>query len=200
MDAWLQQIVVHLPHGTTYLIIVALIAFLESIPLIGLAMPGSTLIVLAGFLSAHDKGQFLAICLYSAGGAFAGDLLSYGMGQKLGHRRMTTPWLARQEKKLLASQKFLAVHGGKSLLYARFLGPIRGTIPFLAGMSKMKRAFFIRVSLCSALLWGLAYPGLGYLGGESWRQAEDFTGRFGLLILLGLGASLFHLWLKRKVK
>jgi len=198
MDAWLEQILLHLPQGTTYLILVALVAFLESIPLIGLAMPGSTLIVLAGFLAAHGKGQFSSICLCSATGAFFGDVLSYWLGHRLGQRLLTSPWMIRQEPKLRTAQIFFADHGRESLLYARFLGPIRGTIPFLAGMAKMEIRFFTKISLVGALLWGLAYPGLGYLGGESWNQAGSYISRFGLLIFLALCASLFHLWLRHK--
>ena len=55
MEVWIQQVVEVLPDGTPYLLILFLIAFSESLPMIGLLMPGSTLVVLAGFLCVPQK-------------------------------------------------------------------------------------------------------------------------------------------------
>lgn len=198
MEPWLQHIIAILPEGATYLALVALVALLESFPLIGLAMPGSTLIVLAGFLAAHGKGELATLVVFSSLGAFLGDFLSFWLGARLGQSLMRTTWLMKRANKVRSAELFFSEHGGKSLLYARFLGPIRGTIPFLAGMSRMNTRFFCRTTLLSAILWGIAYPGLGFLGGESWQRASNLSGRLGLLILLACCASLFHLWLKRK--
>ena len=200
MADWLQQFVTLLPEGEVYLILILLIALIESLPILGLAMPGSTLIVLAGFLAAHGKGDITPLILFSASGAFLGDCISYWLGGRLGQRLVRTPWLTKRQRKLKEAEIFFSEHGGKSLFYARFLGPIRGTIPFLAGMSRMPSRFFGKTTLLNAVLWGIAYPGLGYLGGESWQRASDLSSRLGLLILLVLCASLFHLWLKRKTR
>ena len=200
MENWMQQLMAILPEGASYLILVALIAFIESLPLLGLAMPGSTLIVLAGFLAAHGKGDLALLIFFSAAGAFLGDFSSYWLGGRLGQRLLTTTWLIKRQQKLREAEIFFSEHGGKSLFYARFLGPIRGTIPFLAGMAHMQTGAFYRTTLLSAILWGIAYPGLGYLGGASWQRASDLSSRLGLLILLAFAASLFHLWLKRKTR
>jgi len=200
MEDWMQQLITILPSGRLYLTLIFLVAFIESIPLLGLVMPGSTLIILAGFLSAHGKGELTTLILFSATGAFLGDFLSYGLGARIGQRVLTTPWLLKQQQSIQKAEIFLMEHGGKSLFYARFLGPIRGTIPFLAGMSRMQAGFFCRSSLLNAVLWGVAYPGIGYLGGESWQRASDLSSRLGLIILLGFCATLFHLWIKRKTK
>ncbi len=198
MGAWFQQLIGVLPDGGSYLLLIALVAFFESVPLLGLAMPGSTLIVLAGFLAAHGKGNLVQLSLVCACGAFLGDALSYWLGGRLGHHLLKSTWLKKRQGQLREAELFFCDHGGKSLFYARFLGPIRGTIPFLAGMAQMRPGYFCRMTVISAILWGIAYPGLGYLGGESWQRATSLSTRFGLLILLAFSASLFHFWLKRK--
>ena len=76
MEAWLQQIVEMLPDGYLYLLLLFLIAFGESLPMIGLLLPGSTLVVLAGFLAFHDKNSLTNLMLVTATGALLGDLLS----------------------------------------------------------------------------------------------------------------------------
>ena len=96
MAEWLHYIIETLPDGSTYLLLVALVAYIESIPLIGLAMPGSTLIVLAGFLAAHGKSDLGSLFLYSTAGAFLGDFTSYWLGGRLADRypkREALAWL-----------------------------------------------------------------------------------------------------------
>lgn len=200
MADWMQQLTSLLPEGAVYLALVALIAFLEAVPLIGLALPGSTLIVLSGFLAAHGKSDLPSLVVASAIGAFWGDFFSFWLGGRLGQPLLTSDWLKRHRQKIREAELFFSKHGGKSLFYARFLGPIRGTIPFLAGMAQMSPRFFLKATAINATLWGLAYPGLGYLGGESWQLASTLSSRLGLLILLALCASLFHLWLRRNTR
>ena len=200
MAEWMRQLISLLPSGGLYLGLICLIAFLEALPLIGLAMPGSTLIVLSGFLAAHGKSDLPSLGVASTIGAFLGDFLSYWLGGRLGQPLLERPRIQKHLEKIREAELFFARHGGKSLFYARFLGPIRGTIPFLAGMAHMRPPYFLKATAISAILWGIAYPGLGYLGGESWQKASSLSGRFGLIILLAFCASLFHLWLKRKTR
>ena len=197
MEAWLQQIVAMLPTGFGYSLILFLIAFSESLPMIGLLMPGSTLVVLAGFLAFSGKGALPELMLFSACGALLGDLLSYWLGKHPGGRLLNLSIFRKHHKLIRQAERFLSIHGGKSIFFARFLGPIRGITPFIAGLTNMPGAAFFRYSVISAILWGLAYPGLGYLGGASWQQAQSLSARFGLLILLILAATCLHYWLRR---
>jgi undecaprenyl-diphosphatase len=200
MASWLEQVIQFLPDDNLYLALIALIAFCESIPLLGLAVPGSTLIILAGYLAVHGKGSLLGVIFASTIGAGGGDLFAYWLGGRLGQPLLNSRWGRRNRRTRVRAESFLRAHGGKSLFYARFLGPIRGTVPFLAGVTQMRPGYFGRATLISALLWGLAYPGIGYLGGESWQRASSLSSRFGLLICLALVVTLFHFWLKRKSK
>lgn len=200
MIRWLEQMIQFLPDGTLYYALITLIAFCESIPLVGLAVPGSTLIVLAGYLVVHGKGALLSVVFASIIGAGGGDLFAYWLGARMGQPLLHSRWARKNRSTRIRAENFLNTHGGKSLFYARFLGPIRGTVPFLAGVTQMRPGFFGGATLISAILWGLAYPGIGYLGGESWQRASSLSSRFGLLIALALAVSLFHVWLKRKSK
>jgi len=200
MEAWLQQFVQLLPAGAGYYLLLFLIAFCESLPIIGLLMPGSTLIVLAGFLAFNGKGLFFPIFISTTLGALLGDLLSCWLGGHFGGKMLTLKSFRKHHKLIQQSERFFCEHGGKSIFFARFLGPIRGITPFIAGLSKMSARAFCLYALISAILWGLAYPGLGYLGGVSWEQAQSLTSRFGLLIFLALIVTVIHYWLRRSLK
>ena len=98
------------------------------------------------------------------------------------------------------AELFFIEHGGKSVFFGRFFGPVRGFIPFIAGFSQMSPAMFLIMAIISAILWGLAYPGLGYLAGASWQNVERWTGRFSLLILVALAIVILVVVLRRRLK
>jgi undecaprenyl-diphosphatase len=200
MENWLQQFVQFLPDGQSYYLVLFLIAFGESLPLIGLLVPGSTLIVLAGFLVFNGKGLFLAIFASVTIGALLGDLLSYWLGKRFGGQMITMRSFRKHHQTIQRSERFFCDHGGKSLFFARFLGPIRGITPFIAGLSKMPPRPLSLYTLISSILWGIAYPGLGYLGGASWQKAQSLTAKFGLFILLALALIIIHHWLRKSLK
>ena len=176
------------------------ITFFESLPIIGLLMPGSTLVVLAGFLTVHDKGSLPLVIISCTLGALLGDLVSYWAGARMGERLMRKKSFRKRRALIKRAQSFFTEHGGKSLFFARFLGPLRGITPFIAGGARMEPRQAIHYTLISAVLWGLAYPGVGYLGGASWAYAQDLSTRLGLLIGLALIVAVSHALLMRKAK
>jgi undecaprenyl-diphosphatase len=190
MDAWLLDIWNQLPEGTSFLAFVCLVACLEGIVGIGLILPGSTLVVLSGFLAFHGKADFLALIGWSSAGALLGDLTSYWMGARYGSLLWDRGFLSRRKDLVRKAEIFFIEHGAKSIFFGRFLGPIRGLVPFVAGASKMRPKPFLAYALVSAMLWGLSYPGLGYLGGTSWQRAQTWVGRFGILIALLLVVTI----------
>jgi undecaprenyl-diphosphatase len=182
MDTLLPFISGHLPDGGLYYATLFLIAMSESIAMIGLAVPGSTLIVLAGFLTAHGQGHLTAVMAAAGSGALTGDFISYWMGARLGYRFLRRPFFRKYLGAIRKAELFFLDHGGKSLFLGRFAGPLRGLTPFMAGTGGFPLSRFSGYTLISCLLWGLAYPGLGKLGAASWRQVQVWSGRFSLLM------------------
>lgn len=198
MESWLQQLLEWLPDGKLYQALLFLVAFFESLPAIGLLMPGSTLVVFAGFLVVHGKGTLLPMMFFCALGALLGDLISYWLGARMGTRLLLRGPFRKRRKLVREAKLFFIEHGGKSLFFARFLGPLRGITPFIAGSAHMRPAPFFNYTLISAILWGISYPGIGFLGGASWEYAQDLSTRFGLLLGLALAVTVIHVLLKRK--
>ena len=200
MENWLQQFIGFLPDGGSYLLLLFLIALAESLPMIGLLVPGSTLIVLAGFLALHGKGSLLLLGVVTMGGAFLGDLFSFWLGCHYGAKFLKLRIFQNHHQLVKQSERFFVDHGGKSIFFARFLGPIRGITPFIAGISGMLTRPFSLYALISAILWGICYPGLGYLGGSSWQHAQSLSARFGLVILVLLLVIILHHLIRRNLK
>ncbi len=196
MADWLQTFFQYLPAGGLYYLLIGLIAFGESLVGIGLLLPGSTLCVFAGFLALHGKGEIRLLIGAAALGAFCGDFISYLLGARFGGELLQHRLLNRRVDLVRRAEIFFARHGGKSIFFGRFFGPVRGFVPFVAGGAGMSPAPFTAFALASALLWGLAYPGLGWLAGVSWQNVQRWTGRFSLLILAALVATGLWYWRK----
>lgn len=199
MEQWLQDIFNLLPGGMIFVAAVFVIAFLEALVAIGLIMPGSVLTVFSGWLAFQGKAPIATIMAAAAFGALLGDLLSYWLGARFGVHLWQWSLLKKRQSLLHMTELFFIAHGGKSVFFGRFLGPIRGLVPFVAGASQMRPALFSYYAIVSGILWGISYPGLGYLGGTSWQQAETLTSRLGLLMVLALTVTLLVAWLRHKL-
>ncbi|BCR04628.1 hypothetical protein DESUT3_16970 [Desulfuromonas versatilis] len=182
MESWLQQFFDWLPSGGSYYLLIGVVAFLESLVGVGLLVPGGVLTVFCGFLAAHGKGDIQMVMAAAGAGAIVGDLGCYWAGARFGPRLSKLAPLAKRQSLIRRAELFFAAHGGKSVFLGRFFGPLRGVIPFVAGSAMMSPLAFFCYALISGVLWGFAYPGLGFAGGTSWQKVQQLTGRVSLLI------------------
>ncbi|MDO3376811.1 bifunctional DedA family/phosphatase PAP2 family protein [Geoalkalibacter halelectricus] len=192
MEPWLETFAAWLPSGWLYYACLGLIAFLESLALVGIFVPGSVIIVMAGFFAAHGQGAPLPLMAAVTVGAIFGDLVSYLLGARYGTRLFQTRILVRRKQILNRARLFFVAHGGKSVFFGRFIGILRPFIPLIAGSARMPPAPFAAYTLISAILWGVAYPGLGYFFGASWQRVQVWTGRLSLLMLVFAGLLVIN--------
>jgi membrane protein DedA with SNARE-associated domain len=84
------------------------------------------------------------------------------------------------------------------VFFGRFVGFARALVPFVAGTSGMPWRKFVVYDALGAILWTVAFVTLGYVLGASWRVAEKWVSRSGLILGgLVLLAGLV-LWLRRR--
>src|SRR4029078_1954051 len=75
--------------------------------------------------------------------------------------------------------------GGKSIIFGRFVGPVRPMIPLIAGMMDMTPKRFLIFNILSAIAWAPLYSLPGILIGVSLGNLPpEAATRVGLLILL----------------
>lgn len=199
METWLQQTLMAVTHSPSYYFLIAAIACAEGIALVGLVVPGSVLCISIGLLAANGHGNFWISCLAACSGAIIGDLISYIIGSRGGHHLVNRLNSPRTIKIVRRAELFFAAHGGKSLLFARFFGPIRGFVPFIAGALRYSPRNTLIFSTISGLLWGLSYPALGYYGGLTWQQLQlSFDSVIALSLTVIAGGILFCWWRKTR--
>lgn len=146
-----------------YLVIFA-VTFLETIAFVGLMIPGTSMLVLSGFLASQDIFSPAALFWSAVFGSVTGEAITYYLG---GHGIYLFKDNSRFFKKrfLERGERFFKKYGAKSIFLARFFGPIRSIVPFVAGLSRMNRGEFHFYNILSAIIWAIGCLALGYFFG-----------------------------------
>ncbi len=191
LSSWLTS---H-PYSAGFIIFLS--SFAESLAFVGLIMPGSVLMLAAGALIADGALSFWPTMAWAVCGAVFADGLSFWLGHHFKERIHSFSLFRRFPKMLVRGEDFFRRHGGKSIFFGRFIGPVRPVIPLVAGMMGMARGRFSTYNILSAFIWAPAYllPGMAF--GASLTLAGEVAGRLALLlvillVLLWLAFSLFR--------
>ncbi|HVV69783.1 MAG TPA: VTT domain-containing protein [Gammaproteobacteria bacterium] len=182
-----------------------LIAFAESLPLLGAVIPGSVTMTAVGALIGSGTMPLTPTLIWAVTGAFCGDYLSYWLGAHY-NERLRTMWPFRKHPEWLSmGETFFHKHGGKSVVIGRFFGPVRSAVPLIAGLLHMKVGRFVIAALPSAILWSLVYIGPGIVVGALSLGLPPATATKFILAILALVAFgwiffvLLHIFFKKLV-
>lgn len=147
----------------TGLIVIGGMVFAESGLLIGFFLPGDTLLFTAGFFAAQGKLPLGWLILVVVIAAIVGDSVGYNIGHRTGHRifRKKDGIFFRQEH-IARAETFYQAHGGKTIIFARFIPVIRTFAPLVAGVGKMTYKRFLAFNIIGAVLWGSGVILLGH--------------------------------------
>ncbi|MGZ4166864.1 MAG: DedA family protein [Solirubrobacteraceae bacterium] len=173
----------------TYLV-VGILALLETGAGIGLVAPGELAVVIGGVTAGqgHTRLPLLIAVVWCC--ALAGDLISYWLGRKLGRTFLLRHgYMVRlTPDRLVQVERFLARHGGKTIIVGRFIGLVRAIAPFVAGSSHMPARRFIPATFVAAGVWSATFATLGYLFWQSFDQAAAIAkdGTFALIAVIGM--------------
>lgn len=174
-------------HPAWTLTVICLAAFLEAIAVIGTFVPGSTAMFLAGALVGTGSLSLGWALLSAIAGAIAGDGISFWIGKRY-KARIVQLWPFRTHPQVLdAGHRFFEKHGAKSVVFARFIGPLRAIVPVVAGMLGMTPTRFYAMNVLSALLWAPAHILPGVVFGASMLLAGAVSFRLVVVIVLLVG-------------
>lgn len=152
--------------------IVGVLAFFESLVIIGLFVPAiATMVAVGGLIGA---GIIDPIPVFGCAvlGAVLGDWTSYSLGRFIGPAIYRHRWLNGHHLAFARARLFFRRYGFLSILIGRFLGPIRSTVPVVAGVVKMPHGPFQMANILSAILWVPALLLPGYFAGGQLAQFD----------------------------
>jgi membrane protein DedA with SNARE-associated domain len=176
-------------HGAWAGPTLGLLCFGESLALVGLFIPATTLMIAVGGLIGAGTLEPLPLLIWSMGGSLLGDWLSYAVGRRIGpsiYRR----WPLNRHRPMVARTRlFFRRFGFASVFLGRFLGPIRATIPLVAGVVRMESRPFQLANIASAILWVPALLAPGFVATRHFGAAQQLN-EMHLIGLVGFSLVL----------
>ena len=182
--------------------IVALGSFAEAIPFSGLLVPGNIMLAITGILAYEGYLETLPTLALAVFGAILGDVFGYYLGIKYNGKQKLSDIENKdryplKKKYLGKAERFCQKHGGKSVFFGRFIGPLRPFVAFIAGIGHMPFADFMYYNVASAFLWAFGFFFLGYFveGGLKMVKSIEHIMIFGAI---AFGIIFTIRWLFKK--
>ena len=165
MQALLEHFIT---QSTVYsLMAVLLVAFLESLALVGLILPGTVLMAGLGALIGSGELSFWHAWLAGIVGCLLGDWISFWLGWRFKKPLHRWSFLKKNKALLDKTEHALHQHSMFTILVGRFVGPTRPLVPMVAGMLDLPVAKFITPNIIGCLLWPPFYFLPGILAGAA---------------------------------
>ena len=175
LKAWSDAILAFVrDHKAWAPLVVCVLAFGESLAFVSLLLPFFVILVAIGALFGASGGiDFWSILVGAAVGAALGDWLSYWLGYHY-HEQIGKMWPLKNYPDLLPKgHAFFERFGPWAIVIGRFSGPLRASVPIVAGVLRMPQTTFQIANWSSAFLWA------------------------GVLLKFGDGLGLAYRWLAR---
>ena len=165
LEAYAQQIVefVRLHHAWAPAVVFGL-AFGESLAFISLLLPAWAALVGIGALIHSGALSFWPVWIAASLGAGFGDWLSYWIGRKLEYGVQNIWPLSRHPELIPKGEAFMKNWGVPGIFIGRFFGPLRASVPLVAGIFQMPFWRFQVANFASAFVWAAVLLTLGDFG------------------------------------
>lgn len=181
-------------------IVVLSLVFLECALIIGLFLPGDSMLITAGIiLAAHGSGDHhvWGLSLGAMLAAIAGNQVGYVIGHRTGAKLV-----ARRDGKYINTHNLHRVnvmldkHGFWAVLVARWIPWVRTLCPLVAGAARMDHRKYTIASTLGAIVWApvlllLGFYAGGFIRGIPWLMPA-VMGTMVTFLVVGTGLGLRH--------
>jgi membrane protein DedA with SNARE-associated domain len=148
-------------HGEWAAPIVFVLAFAESLAFISLLVPAWAALVGIGALISSGGINFWPVWIAASLGAALGDWLSYWIGLKVEYSVQHIWPLSRHPDLIPRGEAFVKKWGILGVFIGRFFGPLRASVPLVAGIFEMPYWRFQLANFSSAFVWAALLLTLG---------------------------------------
>ena len=171
----------------TYLILF-LIIFAETGLVVTPFLPGDSLLFAAGAIVAKPESNLniIVMCVVLIIAAILGDMVNFMVGDYIGPKAFSGKYKFLKREYLEKTQAFYEKHGGKTIIYARFIPIIRTFAPFVAGVGTMSYSKFASYNVIGGVVWVASFLFIGYQFGGLPIIKQNFTYVIFAIILLSL--------------
>jgi len=146
---------------------------LETSILIGLVVPGDTIVIVAS-TAVDGLVEYFALAFTVIVGALTGESIGFALGRFFGPRIRASRLGQRiGEKNWVRAENYLDRRGGIAVFISRFLPVLHSVIPLTVGMSTMSYRKFMTWTVPATTIWTFAYVSVGTFAAGSFRDMLD---------------------------
>ena len=185
-------------HGAWVYALLFVIIFIETGLVIWPFLPGDSLLFVAGAIAAAGGMDVAAVMATLVCAALTGDNVNYGIGRWVGPRVFhfeESRWFS--PKHLARAHAFYELHGGKTIILARFIPIVRTYVPFVAGIGAMPYARYIGWCVAGAAIWVVSLVSVGYFFGNLPMVKKNLSIVIVLIVLLSISPGIVA-WLRAR--
>jgi membrane-associated protein len=186
IDKYLSNII-NQYHGLTYLILFLFI-FVETGLVVTPFVPGDSLLFASATLIAGGNtglNIYLLACVLVVA-AFTGNTVNYWLGNYFGPKVFKPKNKILKLDYYLRTKDFFDKHGGKAVIFSRFVPIIRTIAPFVAGVGRMPFALYSFYNIIGGAAWIISFLVLGYFFGNIPFVKNNFTLVVLVIVILSL--------------
>jgi membrane-associated protein len=163
------------------------VVFAETGLLTGFFLPGDSFLFTIGVVAGAAGLRIYVVVPLLMAAAIVGDSTGYLLGRRTGPHIFNRPnsRLFNHEH-LLRSKAFYEKHGGKTIVYAKFIPIIRTFAPFVAGVAEMSYPRFLAFSVSGVVAWVFSITMAGHVLGSIPLVRRHFDKAILLIIFVSL--------------
>ncbi|MEX1080360.1 MAG: DedA family protein [Homoserinimonas sp.] len=146
---------------------------LETSILIGLIVPGDTVVIVAS-TGIGNTVEYVALMVAIVIGSLGGESIGFGLGRYFGPK-IRASRLGRRlgEDHWVRAENYLDRRGGVAVFVSRFLPVLHSLVPLTVGMSAMSYRKFMAWTTPACIIWAAAYTSVGWAAAESYRELSQ---------------------------
>jgi membrane-associated protein len=193
VDAHLREFV--LAHGVLIYALLFAIVFAETGFVVTPFLPGDSLLFAVGALAADHLLDVNLASLTIFVAAVLGNTVNYYIGRWVGPKVFhyeDSRWFKREY--LIKSHAFFEKHGGKAVVFSRFIPIVRTFVPFVAGVGTMDAARYAFYNVAGAVAWIALFVGAGFLMGNIPVVKRNLEFLMLLIIVVSVAPVVWGAW------
>jgi undecaprenyl-diphosphatase len=186
--------------GYVFLLVITIC---ESLPLLGVVIPGGFIVLAAGFFIKtgvfHWMPTFFVVCI----GSIVGNVIGYYIGRKYGESFLLRfgKYIFFQPKHFEKTKVLLHTHPGKAIIGGHFYSLTRALVPFAAGSMGISSLRFFTLTTIGTCLWVGIYIPVGYLFGQGFELASKYLGYIFIgAVVVSIAVVYLYRWVNHFVQ
>ncbi|MDY0909635.1 DedA family protein [Microbacterium sp. CFBP9034] len=180
-------------------LLAGLAIMLETSVLIGLVVPGDTIVIVAATAVASPlEGVLLGVAVVI--GALIGESIGFWLGRYLGPK-IRHSRLGRRigETNWERSERYLRRRGGPAIFLSRFLPVLHSLVPLTVGMSGYSYKRFLAWTVPACVIWASLYISVAAVAAGTYRQLADQLHYAGYIFVAVIVVFLLLVFVGKKI-